>query len=482
MEIMSYKKNVNKILISFSFHALFNFSFVFFSYLFLKPKDFSYLTGLFIFEGLLTFFDLTIYNYVIKYLSALKRYDDKQKLISFFFVKLLIFSLLFLLFNLTFVKFFYWDKILINEVSIFYRINLSFFLTLIISLIVIFRILINYLRVILIGNFKQELFSNIQIVSAITKIVIFFLFINNSRTIESILFAYLFGLIIEFLIYIKFSNKIIKFKLNLKKEYPKFPSYIILFAITTILIFNIDRIFLSYHLIPNEIGKYNFFRVMLSFFFIISISYYYNLFPDISRINSLKKIIKNKIYINFKSLNIILIFILLNIILFSENYLIDFKINNFLDVGNINVLKILTVAMYFNIIGVILYSFQVGVFFLKIPAFINLFLIFISIPFFMIFYKADDSTNVAIIHLFLNIFWFFLNLFFLNKNFKKIFSRDLVIFFIKNFFINFVVLLVILLFLYFLIYNLSKILFYLSIFFCFLYCMKISQRILNKYV
>jgi hypothetical protein len=171
-----------------------------------------------------------------------------------------------------------------------------------------------------------------------------------------------------------------------------------------------------------------------------------------------------------------------NIILFSENYLIDFKINNFLDVGNIYVLKILTVAMYFNVIGIILYSFQVGVFFFKIPAFINLFLIFISIPFFMIFYKADDSTNVAIIYLFLNISWFFLNLFFLNKNFKKIFSIDLVIFFIKNFFINFVVLLVIFLILYFLIYNISKILFYLFIFFCFLYCMNISQKILNKYV
>jgi O-antigen/teichoic acid export membrane protein len=164
-------------------------------------------------------------------------------------------------------------------------------------------------------------------VSAIIKIVILFLFINNSKTIESMLFAYLFGLIIEFSIYIKFSNKIIKFKLNLKKKYPKFPSYLILFAITTILIFNIDRIFLSYYLIPNEIGKYNFFRVMLSFFFILSISYYYNLFPDISRINSLKKIIKNKIYINFKSLNIILIFILLNIILFSENYFIDLVLN-----------------------------------------------------------------------------------------------------------------------------------------------------------
>lgn len=127
MEIISYKKRVNKIFISSSFHALFNFLFIFFSYFFLKPKDFSYLTGLFIFEGLLTFFDLTIYNYVIKHLSTLRRHDDKQKLISFFFVKLLIFSTLFLTFNLTFIKYFYWDKILISEVFLFYRINLFFF-------------------------------------------------------------------------------------------------------------------------------------------------------------------------------------------------------------------------------------------------------------------------------------------------------------------------------------------------------------------
>jgi O-antigen/teichoic acid export membrane protein len=482
MEVMSYRKNINKIFLSFIFHALFSFLFVFFSYYFLKPKDFSYLTGLFIFEGLLIFFDLTIYNYVIKHLSILKKYHDRQKLISFFFVRLLIFSLLFFLLNLTFIRIFYWDRILINEISIFYGINLSYFVTLIVSFIVIFRILINYLRIILIGSFQQELFSNIQVVSSIIKILTLFLFINNSKSIESILIAYLLGLIIEFLIFFKFSNKIIKFKFNLKKKYLKFPNYLFIFAISNIFFFNVDRIFISYYLIPDEIGKYNFFRVMLSFFFILSISYYYNLFPDISRINSVKKIIKNKIYINFKSLNIILIFILLNIILFSENYFIDFKINNFLEVGNINILKILAIAMYFNIIGIILYSFQVGIFFFKIPSLINIFLIFISIPFFLVLYKPDDSTNVAYIYLFLNICWFFFNLFFLNKNFKKIFSRDILIFFLKNFFINFTVILIILLFLYFLIYNLSKILFYLLIFFCFLFCVTISQRILNKYV
>jgi hypothetical protein len=34
--------------------------------------------------------------------------------------------------------------------------------------------------------------------------------------------------------------------------------------------------------------------------------------------------------------------------------------------------------------------------------------------------------------------------------------------------------------LYFLLYNLSKLLFYLILFFYFLYCLKVSQQILNK--
>jgi len=482
MEVISYKKRVRKMFLSFSFNAFFNFLFVFFSFFFLRSKDFGYLTGLFIFESLLTFFDLTVYNYVIKNLSSLKKYHEKQELISYFLKKLIIFSVLFLFFNLIFVKVFYWDKILINEISTFYKVNLSIFLSLIISLVVIFRILINYLRAIFIGCFKQESFSRIQILSAIIKIVILCLFVNNSKSIESVLFAYLFGLIIEFLIYLIFCNKIIKFTFNFKKIHPKFPNYLILFAITTIIIFNLDKIFLSYHSNLSELGKYNFFRVMLSSFFILSISYYFNLFPDISRLNSIKKIIKNKIYINFKSLNIILIFLLMNIVLFAENFLIDFKINNFLDIGNISVFKILAIAMYFNIIGIILYSFQIGVFFFKIPALINCFLILISLLLFKIFYSTDDSTNVAIIYLFLNIFWFFTNLFFLNRSFKKIFSKDLIIFFIKNFSLKSIIFISLLLLLYFTLYSLSKFLFYLCIISLFLYCIKLSQQILNKYV
>ena len=87
MNTIFFKSIVAKMFVSHSFFALFNFSLIFFSYYFLKPVDFSYLTGLFILEGLLIFFDLTIYNYVINKLSKLKNIYDKQKLISFFLKK-----------------------------------------------------------------------------------------------------------------------------------------------------------------------------------------------------------------------------------------------------------------------------------------------------------------------------------------------------------------------------------------------------------
>ena len=176
MNINFFQSKVAKMFVSHSFFALFNFSLIFFSYYFLKPVDFSYLTGLFILEGLLIFFDLTIYNYVINKLSKLKNINDKQKLISFFLKKILTFSIIFLLLSLIFVKNLYWDKIIIDKIYIFYNINLSFFLSFITAVIVILRILINYLKVIFIGSFRQKLFANIQIASSIIKIIILFFF------------------------------------------------------------------------------------------------------------------------------------------------------------------------------------------------------------------------------------------------------------------------------------------------------------------
>jgi O-antigen/teichoic acid export membrane protein len=482
MNINFLKNVVAKMFLSHSLFAIFSFFLIFSSYYFLKPDDFSYLTGLFILEGTLIFFDLTIYNYVISKLSKFKRNLDRQKLIFFYLKKILIFSILFLLFNLILVKILYWDKIINNNYYIFYNINLSTFLSLISALIVILRVLINYLKVIFIGNFRQELFSNIQIVSSVIKILILVFFLAFSRSLESILLSYFFGLIFEFVILALFLNKVIEFKFKFKFNInpPKFPNYLFFFALSIVAFFNVDRVFLSYNSTSNEIGQYNFFRVILSGFFILSMSYYYTLLPDISKFYNIKKIIYNKIYINFKSLNIILIFIMLGSFLFAEIIIHDFKISNFLEIKKIDIFKILVIQTYFVIIGIILYSFQVSSFFIKIPTLINFFLIFISIPLFFIFNIPENATNIAIIYFFLTMGWFFINLYFLNKHFSKIFSKTLIIFFFKNTFSNFFIILSFMLILNFFFYHLSKLLFYLILFFSFLYYLKLSQQILSK--
>ena len=146
MKIISYEKKVSKLFYSNSFFAFFNLTFIFSSYYFLKSKDFSYLTGLFILEGFLIFFELTIFNYIVNKLPKLKKTFEKQKLIFFFLNRILIYSIIFLLFNLFFVKYLYWDKIIDDKIYIFNNISLSLFLSFIVALIIILRILINYLK------------------------------------------------------------------------------------------------------------------------------------------------------------------------------------------------------------------------------------------------------------------------------------------------------------------------------------------------
>jgi O-antigen/teichoic acid export membrane protein len=482
MNTIFFQSKVARMFLSNSFFAFFNLLLIFFSYYFLKLSDFSYLTGLFILEGLLIFFDLTIYNYVISKLSKLKRNYQKLKLFLFFFKKILIFSLIFLLVSLIFIKPFYWDKIVKDQIYIFYNINLSTYLSFITAVIVILRILINYLKVIFIGSFRQELLANIQIGSTLIKILILIFFLLFSRTIESILFSYFFGLVIEFLIFIFFLSNIIKFRFNVNINInpPKFANSLIFFSLSIIFLFNIDRVFLSYNSTLNEIGQYNFFKVILSGFFILSASYYSILLPDISKSYRINKITQNIIYTNFKSLNIILIFIISSIFLFTDIIIDDFKISKFLEIGKLSIFKILVIQTYFNIIGIILYSFQISYFFIKIPTLVNFFLLIISIPFFVFFNKPENATDIAIIYLFLNIGWVFINLFFLNKYFKKIFSNKLIIFFFKSSLKNFLIIISLTLVLHFLLYNLSKLLFYLTLFFCFLFFFKKSQQILNK--
>ena len=166
--------------------------------------------------------------------------------------------------------------------------------------------------------------------------------------------------------------------------------------------------------------------------------------------------------------------------MFTEIIIKDFKISDFIEIDKIVIFKILAIQTYFVIIGIILYSFQVSLSFIKIPTLINFFLFILSVPLFFIFNKPENATNIAVIYLFLNVGWFFLNLFFLNKYFSKIFSMGLIIIFFKNFLKNFLTILIFMLISYFIIYDFSNLLFYLTLLFCFLYCLKVSQEILNK--
>jgi hypothetical protein len=93
MKVISYQKKVSKLFYANSFFALFNLTFIFSSYYFLKAKDFSYLTGLFILEGFLIFFELTIFNFIVNKLPKLKKTFEKQKLIFFFLNRILIYYL-----------------------------------------------------------------------------------------------------------------------------------------------------------------------------------------------------------------------------------------------------------------------------------------------------------------------------------------------------------------------------------------------------
>ena len=113
--------------------------FIIISFIFLGKGNFGYLTGLFILENILILFDLSINYYIIKRLS-LANAIAKSKIIIFFIKRIIIFNIIFLFFNVIFIKFFFWDKI-VNE-----NINLSLFLTLVTTSVVITRIFINFLK------------------------------------------------------------------------------------------------------------------------------------------------------------------------------------------------------------------------------------------------------------------------------------------------------------------------------------------------
>jgi O-antigen/teichoic acid export membrane protein len=281
-------------------NSLFTLFFALIAYTSLGKIEFSYLTGLFILESILIFFDLNINNYIIKFASTKKKV--KQNIINFFFKKIIIFSLIFFIFNLLFLKKFFWDTV-INQQN-----DLSFIITIIVSLIIILRILINFLKAILIGSSGQIITAKIQIISFFFKFIFLIFFQFYLKSIEALLITYLLCFLIELLMYLRatYTKFIINFyffrNYLIKEHYLSSLKNIFALSISIIIFFNIDRIFLSYKIEDNILGEYNFIRTLLLGFFILGSAYYYTLLPDISRLSKHNSIIKKKILNNFSEL------------------------------------------------------------------------------------------------------------------------------------------------------------------------------------
>jgi O-antigen/teichoic acid export membrane protein len=448
--------------------------FIVIAFVFLGKENFGYLTGLFILENILILFDLTINYYLIKRLSTANAIS-KSKIIIFFIKRIIIFNIIFLFFNIFFLKFFFWDKIVDNNI------NLSLFLTLVTTSVVITRIFINFFKTILIGNSDQIMIGKIQLISSLSKIIIFICFLFFFQTIKELLISYFFGFVIELVLYLRVILK--KFKINLsfsktyklKKNYFSSIKNIFLFSLSLIIFFNIDRILLSYKSSGDIIGEYNFIKTILLGFFIISGGYFYTLLPDLFKVTN-NTFIKEKIIKNIKSLNKILIFCVVLNLLYFENFFYDLKINLFINIENFSIFKIILLGTYLSILGQIFISFQIAKSYLKIPTIINYVIIILSLIFGNLIIVPYGMKDAAFLFLSINAFSLVLNVFFLNFRFKKIFTNIFISNVIKNIFYNYILSFFILITINQIFYSFSKILFYLIIIILLFYFFYLSQR------
>ena len=462
-------------------NSLFTLFFLIMTYASIGKIEFGYLTGLFIFENILIIFDLSINNYVIKSIST-ENIKSKKKIISYFLKKIIIFSVIFYIFNYFFLKEIFWDKI-INDNK-----NLILFITFVIPFIIITRIFINFLRAILIGNSNQIKTAKIQIIGSFLKFIIFIFFLFFFKTIQGLLIAYLLCYLAELLLYIIATYK--KFNINLFLFYRNdkiennynfyYLKYFFLLSLSIICFFNIDRVYLSYKATPNILGEYNFIRTLLLGFFILSSAYFYTLLPDISGLMKNNRIIKKKILQSFISLNVILIFSIVICIFFFEKFIYDFKLVSFFKIENFLIFKIILIATYFNMVGQIFLSFQIASSYLKVPTLINFVIFILSLIFINQIFINYNIEGVAILYLLMNITSLLTNALLLNLFYGKIFTTKLFYNFFKNTIYYFALAIIIMNFINYYVYSFSKVIFYFFLSVIFFFAFYKSQKYLKS--
>jgi O-antigen/teichoic acid export membrane protein len=460
-------------------NSLFLLFFTLISYFFFDKVEFSFLTGLFIFENILIFFDLSINNHIIKYLSS-KKNIIKKKIINFFLKKILIFFAIFFLFNIFILKEIFWN-IVINLDN-----KSTLFIVILVSLIIIIRISINFFRAILIGNSDQIVTAKIQIVSSSLKFLILGFFLFFHKSIEGLLIIYLLCFFIEFLLYLRsvYRKYIINFnvfkKYTIDKNYTSSFLKFFLLSVSIIIFYNIDRIFLSYSNDKTSLGEYNFFRTISLGFFILSSAYYFSLLPEISRNIKSSFFIKQKIIKNFKSLNLILIFCIIASVLFLEKFFYDFKIHLLFNIENFLVFKIIILATYFNMLGQIFLSFQIANIYLKIPTIINSIIIILFLFFMKPLFSLYNFEGIAYMYLLMNFFSLVLNIIFLPYLNRKIFGNNFSYIIFKIILFDFIISFLILIIVDTAFYSLSKLTFYFVLTFVLFYVFYLSQRFLKS--
>jgi hypothetical protein len=153
---------------------------------------------------------------------------------------------------------------------------------------------------------------------------------------------------------------------------------------------------------------------------------------------------------------------------------------SFFKIKNFQILKIILIATYFNMIGSIFLSFQIARSYLKVPALINFAIFILSLIFIDQIFINYNIEGVAILYLLMNLASFLINALFLNLFYGKIFTKKLFYNFFKNTIYYFSLAIVIMNFMNYYLYFFSKILFYFILTIIFFFVFYKSQKYLNS--
>ena len=395
-------------------------------YKILGNKYYAIIGYILVIESFSIIFEIFYASYFSKEFSDSK--NSKSKL-QFLWSNLIVLSIiLFVIFVILcfFLNEFFWLSIFdqLNEFLLknnyVYSLVISFFSLMILAV----RIFSSIFKGILIGLNLQLYIAKISNFSVLFRIsLVLIALVLGLNIIYLILFLFISSLYECIFLYKKI-NSHIKFgkqHINIIKFFNKtkqFGFQISMLGLTNILLMNFDKIAVSYFLELSQTGDYLFLRNLCNVLYIVSISKGDVIFPNLN---------KSFIYKKFNQVNLIInnyfVFIIKNlfpIILYSfflfsifRDILSSIKIN--IGIMDRDVLTIILLGSYFNILNAPAVKLQIITFYFKKAILLNLFLIVIYFGAFFLFYNKINLFITVVLMLIYN-FIFFLGNFLIVKN------------------------------------------------------------------